>query len=401
MYKHLRETVVAIITTGFLFGCAGTPYNPGPFEPAQVDTTDMVSNVDTFVVILDNSDSMNSDYQDRRKYYQAKDVIAHLNQTIPSQVDYQAGLVAFGSGSCMDYENARLVYGITSYQQAGLAGALDSLECAGGGSPLANAADISNTSLNAIPGNVALIIVSDFEKLYTQQVVDAVVKLRTDYGDRLCIHTIQVGDDTKGHQLIEAIAGQTDENTRGSELIEMNAGLPGCGSVVNANDIASATAMADYVAGVFYAPVLDSDGDGVMNDIDQCPNTPKGARVTAVGCWVLTGDTVLFDFDSAVIKDTTLLDEAIKIVLLNPDISGEIKGFTDSTGPEDYNLILSEKRANAVRDYFLQQGVDPGRIRAGGYGESSPVASNDTEEGRQQNRRVELHPDQYDLHPGS
>ena len=88
-------------------------------------------------------------------------------------------------------------------------------------------------------------------------VVDYCVEMR--FIEVYASNTIQVGDDTKGRQLVEAIAGQTDENTRGSELIEMNAGLPGCGSVVNANDIASATAMADYVAGVFYAPVLDSE----------------------------------------------------------------------------------------------------------------------------------------------
>jgi OOP family OmpA-OmpF porin len=399
MYEHLRTTVLAVMTAGLLFGCASAPYSPKPFEPAQVDTTGLVSNVDTFVVILDNSDSMNSKYQGRRKYYDAKDTVANLNQTIPSQEDYQAGMVAFGSGSCMDYENARLVYGLTSYQRAGLAGGLDLLECAGGGSPLANAVDVSDQNLNANLGNVAVIIVSDFEKLYTQQVIDAVVKLRTDYGDRLCIHAIQVGDDAKGRQLTEAIADQTDDGTRGRELMEKNAGLAGCGSVVSADDIASPNAMADYVAGVFYGPVLDSDGDGVTNDIDQCPNTPKGARVNAVGCWVLTGENVLFDFNSAVIRDASLLNEAIEIVTLNPEITGEIQGYTDSAGPEEYNLILSEKRANAVRDYFVQKGVDPSRIRAKGYGESRPVASNDTEEGRQQNRRVELHPDQYELHP--
>jgi outer membrane protein OmpA-like peptidoglycan-associated protein len=137
--------------------------------------------------------------------------------------------------------------------------------------------------------------------------------------------------------------------------------------------------------------VLDSDGDGVPDSRDKCPNTPKGVRVNADGCWELKG--VFFDVDKAVIKDPRVLDEAVAIMKANPKITGEVHGHTDSTGSEAHNQRLSEARANAVRDYFIKQGIAPERVRAKGFGETMPVASNDTAEGRAMNRRVELHPD--------
>jgi OOP family OmpA-OmpF porin len=74
----------------------------------------------------------------------------------------------------------------------------------------------------------------------------------------------------------------------------------------------------------------------------------------------------------------------------NPGLRVEVQGFTDSIGTEEYNQGLSERRANAVKDYLVERGVNPEKISAKGYGELNPVASNDTKEGRALNRRVEF-----------
>jgi OmpA-OmpF porin, OOP family len=137
--------------------------------------------------------------------------------------------------------------------------------------------------------------------------------------------------------------------------------------------------------------IADSDGDGVPDDVDKCPNTPKGVKVNAIGCWELRD--VNFDVDKAVIKNPQVLDEVVTILKTNPSMTGEVRGYTDSTGSLEYNQKLSEARAKAVRDYLIKQGIGPERIRAKGFGPAQPVASNDTAEGRAQNRRVELHPD--------
>jgi outer membrane protein OmpA-like peptidoglycan-associated protein len=78
------------------------------------------------------------------------------------------------------------------------------------------------------------------------------------------------------------------------------------------------------------------------------------------------------------------------IVLAHPGLHLEVEGHTDSVGSDEYNMQLSQRRAEAVRSYFIEQGVPEDAIVAHGYGKTQPVATNDTPEGRQQNRRVEL-----------
>ncbi|HGG58384.1 MAG TPA: OmpA family protein [Gammaproteobacteria bacterium] len=85
------------------------------------------------------------------------------------------------------------------------------------------------------------------------------------------------------------------------------------------------------------------------------------------------------------------LDKAAADLKAKPDLSVEIAGYTDNTGNPAHNLRLSQQRAETVRRYFINKGVDPARLTAKGYGSASPVASNDTREGRLMNRRVELH----------
>ena len=125
--------------------------------------------------------------------------------------------------------------------------------------------------------------------------------------------------------------------------------------------------------------------------MDLCPDTPIGATVNKVGCWALKG-VVLFDFDKSEIKPEAcpLLDEVAIILDTNPEIKGEIRGHTDSIGPAEYNQKLSEKRAKAVEKYLENKGIDPSRFTSKGYGASQPIATNETLEGRQENRRVEL-----------
>lgn len=101
---------------------------------------------------------------------------------------------------------------------------------------------------------------------------------------------------------------------------------------------------------------------------------------------------ITFDTDQASIKSSfTGVLESVAMVLKEFDKTViQIDGHTDSTGSDSYNQMLSERRASSVRDFLLNQGIAPARTRATGYGERYPVASNDTEAGREQNRRVEL-----------
>ncbi|ONF42949.1 OmpA family protein [Marinobacter lutaoensis] len=101
---------------------------------------------------------------------------------------------------------------------------------------------------------------------------------------------------------------------------------------------------------------------------------------------------ITFDLNQATIKPSfTDTLESVALVLKEYDKTIiQIEGHTDSSGSDSYNQLLSERRASAVRDFLLNQGIEPRRTRAVGYGERYPIASNDTAAGREQNRRVEL-----------
>ena len=113
---------------------------------------------------------------------------------------------------------------------------------------------------------------------------------------------------------------------------------------------------------------------------------------TERGLVVTLGDEVLFDVDQADLKPGGMqqLTRVAEFLRQNLDRNVLVEGHTDSTAPDSYNLALSQRRANAVEEFLITQGVEPTRIMATGYGEQLPIASNDTAAGRQANRRVEL-----------
>ena len=178
------------------------------------------------------------------------------------------------------------------------------------------------------------------------------------------------------------------------------------------------------------APDMDSDGDGVPDSRDKCPNTPAGVKVDAKGCPLdRDGDGgpdyldkcpdvkgspaaegcpvvdekakkvleqavqgIQFETSKDIIQPGSypIVDNVVKVMKDNPTYKLTINGYTDNRGKPEANKILSNKRAIAVLKYLENHGIDGSRLKANGYGQESPVADNNTEEGRMKNRRVEL-----------
>jgi len=162
------------------------------------------------------------------------------------------------------------------------------------------------------------------------------------------------------------------------------------------------TVAATQVMPVSESPVMDtactdSDGDGVCDDIDRCPDTPYGAEVDADGCSVQVVPVrveldVKFDFDKAQVKPESQGDirNLADFMREHPQTSTRVEGHTDAIGSDAYNQRLSERRANAVKQVLVNQyGIDPARVGSQGYGKTRPIADNATEHGRALNRRVE------------
>lgn len=140
---------------------------------------------------------------------------------------------------------------------------------------------------------------------------------------------------------------------------------------------------------------FDSDADGVVDRLDRCSDTSAGTRVDSRGCPLQREtrlDGVLFEINSAQLSGDSVrrLNQAVETLKLNPDLKVEVAGHTDSTGAASYNEQMSQRRAEAVRDYLVSNGIGADRLSARGYGESQPVGSNETREGRAENRRVTL-----------
>lgn len=140
-------------------------------------------------------------------------------------------------------------------------------------------------------------------------------------------------------------------------------------------------------------PDPDTDGDGVLDRNDRCPGTAKGTPVDSNGCPEIPSlKGVHFDNDRSEITPagTKILSQAVSVLRSNPHVGITIVGHTDSRGSDEYNQGLSERRAESVRGFLAERGISNDRMRTEGRGESSPIASNDTSEGRAENRRVEI-----------
>jgi len=141
----------------------------------------------------------------------------------------------------------------------------------------------------------------------------------------------------------------------------------------------------------------DSDNDGVVDAKDACPNTPAGAKVDARGCREALEKTVAIDLYVTFPHNSTDISAAYKqeigkvakFMTQYPDTKCQLAGHTDSTGSEKYNLALSKKRAAAVVSYLVNEfGIDASRLSSQGFGESQPIADNGSRAGQAKNRRV-------------
>ena len=408
MTKYSLRAVFLLMICALLFSCAtGQVQTPQPlFSPDMLEADQYEPKVDNFMVILDKSSSMSWKYNEQKRLTIAKDFLNAMNQTLP-EMKVNCALRTFGTSGFG--KPTALIYGPTEYSRKEFQGALDASERAIGRSPLGAAITAAGADLKESEGQIAVIIVSDGSDMNTTPIT-AANNMKAQFGDRVCIYTVLVGDDPAGETLMKQVA---------------EAG--GCGFSVRADEFKDSGDMGDFVKNVFLAeivkPVMDSDGDGVTDDLDRCPNTPKGvkvdahgcpldsdndgvadyldkcpntpkgATVDARGCWTYAAK-VMFDINSAEIKSEAypMLDEAILILEKNPEMKVEIDGHTDNTGSAAYNMNLSERRAKSVMKYYVDQGVEAERLTTKGFGFTKPAASNETKEGRTKNRRVELTP---------
>ncbi len=365
---------VALSILFFSLACASpppvAPVSVGPLQPTAGERVV----VDQSILIVDSSASV--------PFAKNKAIAQSLVSSMP-EGGYEAGSIAYGGFR-------RETHGLSSLDRAALSSHAQSLTHLRQGSPLYSALAEAGEDLEGKSGRAAITVVSDGlptdiggRDVPDQRTIDAARALAEGHDGTLCLYTIQVGSDPAGAALLQQLAKTT-----------------GCGSSRTASSLASAADYHGFQREVYLgaAPVAkavpgDRDGDGVLDRDDKCPRTPRGAKVDSRGCWVIQG--LNFATNSAEIEAASkarLDREVLPVLKANAGVRVRIDGHTDSRGAAAYNQSLSERRAESVRAYFVSNGIDAGRLEARGFGETKPIAPNDTRENLRKNRRTELTP---------
>lgn len=412
MKSKLGFLATFLATAALISACAvqGTP--PPAFDAQPIAGGKWNTKADNLYIIMDASSSMDEGY----KFETAKSVVANFNQTMP-ELDLMVALRTFGHDPSVSNRATALMAGPQAYNAAVLSDGLAKVGKPGGFSPLGRALNHAAEDLKSATGPIAMIIVSDGLDIADAPLA-AAKALSEQHAGALCIYTVQVGDSPAGQSLLAQIAQVTD-----------------CGKAVTAGSLASGAAMNTFVKDVLLAGMMDSDGDGVPDDKDRCPNTPSGVKVDKYGCpldsdkdgvpdyldkcpgtapgtkvdadgcpiptlgkktvrGTYVFDNILFELNKAVLKKDSypILDKIAAALNADPELKVEIQGHTDIYGAHDYNMGLSQRRADAVKTYLEDKGVDGARMTTMGFGPDQPIDTNKTKAGRARNRRVEFKP---------
>jgi OOP family OmpA-OmpF porin len=373
----MRRTVSAVTGVSCLLAlaCATPTVKPVDVQPVTCSAGEHLA-VDHSITIVDTSGSISR----REEFPSEKALVQSLVSSMPAG-KYDAGAISFGGVK-------REVHETASFDRAGMAAYAKDLTYLSEGTPLDQALLEAGAELKGKGDNAAITVVSDGKptdvvgrEVPEQKVLDAAQAAAKGYNGKVCIHTVQVGSDAAGAAFLQKLSKVT-----------------GCGSHRAASSLSTAAAIQTFQRGVYCAaaPVArdgDDDEDGVLNSKDRCPNTPKLVRVDERGCWA--SRDVYFETNSAEIdSDSKELLRTLGVAVLkaNPDLRVRVDGHTDARGTDAYNQQLSERRAAAVRKFFIDEGIDPKRLESKGFGESQPAAPNDTAENMRLNRRVEFTP---------
>jgi OOP family OmpA-OmpF porin len=310
-----------------------------------------VQKVDTAVFILDASSTMFDGYQGVQKFSTAQNLLLRMNSAIAG-LKLDTGLHVFGPVMGPNQQDSKLVHGIKPHNAAEFAAAAKAVRI-GGLTPLAKPLTESIKNLQNSKGRIAVILLSDGMDTSSIDPVKAAAELKKAYGDRICIYTVLIGNDPKGKATMEGIAKAS-----------------GCGFATTADALASGSELAGFLEKVFLEKAV--------------------AKAPVPGRIVLRG--INFDFDKAVIKPefVPVLDVAVSVLKEHPDLKVVVEGHTCNIGTDEYNQKLSERRAQAVYNYLVKNGVNEAKLSSVGRGETQPIADNATESGRELNRRVEF-----------
>jgi OOP family OmpA-OmpF porin len=319
----------------------------------------MVPKVDNFVIFLDQSGSMYLTHEklSEVKMILVKKVLLAMNDKVPV-LSYKCAVDLFAP-----WEE---VLGPMSYERGKVAEALNTVpdknEIYGRFTPMGDGIKSLHAVLDQTPGKTAVILVSDGAANRGPDPVKVAKDTYSKYPD-ICFHVISLADNEKGEATLRQISK-----------------IGNC-VYVDAGDLLKDDGIfRQFVQDVFYEDV---------EEVKEVKKVKEPVKIVPEKI-VLRG--VQFDSNSANIKAASIpvLNKNVELLRQHPELRIVVEAHTDSMGTDDYNLKLSQKRAEAIYNYFTSQGISADRMETAGYGETRPIADNATAEGRALNRRVEI-----------
>jgi OOP family OmpA-OmpF porin len=372
--KSSSLRILLVVSLCLLFaGCAAkrVAYTPESLD-GQIKAGKLVQKTDNFVVLFDKSSSMDDPYGKSTELALANDTTRRFVETIP-EIKLMAGLRDFYN------DKSTLLYGMTTFDKKGFINGMSSLQWGSGPTPMEKAIDGSAIDLQGKTGNSAVIIVSDFENipgvddLQPEKVIPAVARLKAQYGDKVCVYTVQVGKYPRANLVIDAIMKEAK-----------------CGASVNADDLATQAAMDDFVKSIFLTtpppPAAPAEAVQVQEAKAEAAAAPVALELA----------NIHFDFDKSAIRtpDREILKGHADWLAKNKDYSLTVEGYCDERGSTEYNLALGERRAMEAKKYLVGLGVDEKRLKTISYGFERPVDPAHNEAAWAKNRRAQFVPAQ-------
>jgi len=363
--------IILLMFCTLFAGCA--TFKPVDLNP-KIKSGQLVQKTDNFVVLFDKSASMGESHgkpmvNEATRLIHGKDATKNMIATIP-EIKLKAGLRTFWD------DETELLYGMRSLDKEDYTKAINSIESVRRRTPMGKAIMAAGNDLKWVRGNSAIIIVSDFydspgiDDIRPATVMEAITKVNADYGDKLCVYAIQVGYTLVGKELSEQIV----QNVKG-------------GYTVNADKLAAPAAMADFVEKVIsgncsrYQELVAKPKEKVVI-VETEPMVEEKVAAAAAETKaeekvvILAFEDVHFDFDKSTLtpEAQTILKRKVLLLKDNPKAKIRIAGYTSASGTHAYNQKLSERRAKAVQEYLVDEGIiTRDRLSTIGYGETNPA----------------------------
>ncbi len=319
---------------------------------------------DALIVLMDISSSMNQSVCLGKKNEIEKRMLSAFIKAIPRPgvKKLKASLCLFGGEPSAIKHCLQVLYPLSRFNRQEYLKAISQVSKGAGPTPLGNALINMQSFFDNARGQIALLILSDGLQNGIRDAIKVTQNLKQKYGNKVCISAILIGNSSQGEETLRKIVKTAK-----------------CGYFIRASELESNSRLQDYVF-----KVLD------IKKIVLKPAPIKPDRCN------LASKSFIIYFDSAKYevnpKFYNFLDKIGNYLSQCPTKRALICGHTDSIGTKCYNLKLSLKRAEAVKQYLINRyKIDPQRIQVIGYGASKPKASNQTPEGRAQNRRVEIY----------